>query len=104
MAPYVRPLDLKQRPLQRWSWRSVVLPAVVFVTVFVAAIADWTAPIAAAKMMIDRVKPEPIPDQHFSGCNAARAAGRENIPSWDPSYRQSMDGDGDGLACEPYRG
>ncbi|AZS23439.1 excalibur calcium-binding domain-containing protein [Caulobacter sp. FWC26] len=43
-------------------------------------------------------------DQHFSGCRAARAAGRENIPSWDPSYRSSMDGDGDGLACEPYRG
>ncbi|PLR21014.1 calcium-binding protein [Caulobacter zeae] len=43
-------------------------------------------------------------DQHFSGCNAARAAGRESIPSWDPSYRESMDGDGDGLACEPYRG
>lgn len=42
-------------------------------------------------------------DQHFSGCDAARAAGRENIPSWDPSYRRSMDGDGDGLACEPYR-
>ncbi|PVM85754.1 phospholipase D-like domain-containing protein [Caulobacter radicis] len=43
-------------------------------------------------------------DQHFSGCNAARAAGRESIPSWDPSYRESMDGDSDGLACEPYRG
>lgn len=42
-------------------------------------------------------------DQHFSGCNEARAAGREDIPSWDPSYRTEMDGDGDGLACEPYR-
>ena len=40
-------------------------------------------------------------DQHFSGCDAARAAGRQDIPRWDPSYREHMDGDGDGLACEP---
>lgn len=41
-------------------------------------------------------------DQFFRNCDAARAAGRQNIPSWDPSYRERMDGDGDGLACEPY--
>ena len=47
----------------------------------------------------------PPPDQHFSGCDAARAAGRTNIPSSDPLYRRAMDGDGDGdgLACEPWR-
>jgi hypothetical protein len=48
--------------------------------------------------------PEPLVDQHFRGCDDARAAGRMNIPSWDPSYRAEMDGDGDGLACEPYYG
>ena len=47
--------------------------------------------------------PEPLLDQHFIGCKEARAAGRENIPISDPSYRDSMDGDGDGFACEPYR-
>lgn len=41
-------------------------------------------------------------DQCYRNCAAARAAGRNNIPSWDPSYRERMDGDGDGLACEPY--
>lgn len=55
-----------------------------------------TAPVAEAAE-------SRMTDQHFSGCNAARAAGREDIPSWDPSYRPEMDGDGDGLACEPYR-
>ena len=43
-------------------------------------------------------------DQHYSGCAAVRAAGRKDIPRWDPSYRSWMDGDGDGLACEPPRG
>ena len=41
-------------------------------------------------------------DQHYSGCRQARANGHENIASWEPSYRETMDGDGDGLACEPY--
>lgn len=41
--------------------------------------------------------------QVFAGCNEARAAGRENIPFGDPAYRSDMDGDGDGLACEPIR-
>ena len=45
----------------------------------------------------------PAVDQHFSGCDAARAAGRENIHISDPSYREWMDGDLDGFACEPYR-
>lgn len=39
----------------------------------------------------------------FAGCNEARAAGRENIPMSDPAYHEDMDGDGDGLACEPIR-
>jgi hypothetical protein len=40
----------------------------------------------------------------FSGCKAARAAGYENIPRGHPAYHPDMDGDGDGYACEPYRG
>lgn len=46
--------------------------------------------------------PTTQPDQHFKTCRSARAAGRENIPAWDPSYRKWLDRDGDGKACEPY--
>jgi hypothetical protein len=42
-------------------------------------------------------------DQFYANCAEARADGRSNIPARDPSYRERMDGDGDGLACEPYR-
>lgn len=41
---------------------------------------------------------------YWSGCNEARAAGVENIRRGTPGYREDMDGDGDGYACEPYRG
>jgi len=40
---------------------------------------------------------------YFSGCRAARAAGAAPMYRGDPGYRPEMDGDNDGIACEPYR-
>lgn len=39
---------------------------------------------------------------HYSGCNEVRAAGKDPIYAGQPGYRPEMDGDGDGVACEPY--
>ncbi len=41
---------------------------------------------------------------YYSNCDAARAAGAAPIYAGQPGYREGMDGDGDGIACEPYRG
>lgn len=38
----------------------------------------------------------------YRNCDAARAAGAAPIFSGSPGYRDEMDGDGDGIACEPY--
>lgn len=38
----------------------------------------------------------------YSGCNEVRAAGKAPIYAGQPGYRDTMDGDGDGIACEPY--
>lgn len=40
---------------------------------------------------------------HYSGCNGVRAAGKAPIRAGEPGYRNDMDGDGDGIACEPVR-
>jgi hypothetical protein len=40
---------------------------------------------------------------YYPGCNAARAAGAAPIYRGQPGYREEMDGDGDGIACEPHR-
>ncbi|MBB4097451.1 excalibur calcium-binding domain-containing protein [Sphingomonas kyeonggiensis] len=40
---------------------------------------------------------------YYSNCNAARAAGVAPISRGSPGYRPEMDGDGDGVACEPVR-
>lgn len=40
---------------------------------------------------------------YFRGCNEARAAGAAPLYRGQPGYRVEMDGDGDGIACEPFR-
>jgi hypothetical protein len=39
---------------------------------------------------------------YYSGCRQARAAGIAPIYRGSPGYREGLDGDGDGVACEPY--
>jgi hypothetical protein len=41
---------------------------------------------------------------YYAGCRDARAAGVAPLYRGDPGYRPGMDGDNDGVACEPYRG
>jgi endonuclease YncB( thermonuclease family) len=41
---------------------------------------------------------------YFRNCNEARAAGAAPLYRGQPGYRPEMDGDGDGIACEPFRG
>lgn len=40
---------------------------------------------------------------HYSGCNEVRAAGRAPLYEGQPGYSEKMDGDRDGIACEPIR-
>jgi len=46
---------------------------------------------------------EPREGDFWSGCNDARSAGTAPIYRGEPGYRPEMDGDSDGIACEPYR-
>lgn len=41
---------------------------------------------------------------YYAGCDAVRAAGKAPLYAGQPGYRVEMDGDADGVACEPYRG
>jgi hypothetical protein len=40
---------------------------------------------------------------HYTNCADARQAGAAPIYAGEPGYRPEMDGDSDGIACEPYR-
>ena len=41
---------------------------------------------------------------YYHNCREARAAGVTPLYRGQPGYGEHMDGDGDGIACEPYRG
>ena len=41
---------------------------------------------------------------YYRNCDEARAAGVAPLRYGEPGYRVNLDRDGDGVACEPYRG
>jgi len=46
----------------------------------------------------------PQPGDYWARCSDARASGTAPIYHGEPGYRGGLDGDADGIACEPYRG
>ncbi len=46
----------------------------------------------------------PEEGDYWRGCDDARAAGTAPIYRGEPGYRDGMDRDSDGIACEPYLG
>ncbi|MBT2441880.1 excalibur calcium-binding domain-containing protein [Streptomyces sp. ISL-36] len=54
--------------------------------------------------------PEPEPEEttdemaYYEDCDAARAAGAAPLLRGEPGYRDGLDRDGDGIACEVYVG
>ena len=38
----------------------------------------------------------------YSGCNEVRRLGKAPLYAGQPGYRENMDGDRDGIACEDY--
>jgi len=72
--------------------------------------ADYRAANPAPRQPTARVSdgprpatPPPASNAYFRNCKEAWAAGAAPIYRGQPGYRPEMDGDGDGIACEPYR-
>ncbi|MBW8294756.1 excalibur calcium-binding domain-containing protein [Sphingopyxis sp.] len=64
-----------------------------------AAAVSTTKQVAVATGAVRECAPQG--GDHWSGCKDARAAGTAQIYRGEPSNREGMDGDGDGIACEP---
>jgi excalibur domain protein len=43
-------------------------------------------------------------DVYYENCSEAREDGAELIREDEPGYREELDRDGDGVACEPWHG
>jgi endonuclease YncB( thermonuclease family) len=62
---------------------------------------------SAPRRLAEQTKatPQPTGGSHqFHSCREARAAGAAPMYRGEPDYNPNLDGDGDGIACEPYRG
>lgn len=60
--------------------------------------------VAPGRSVARRLDRQPAPTHGvFRNCAAARAAGAAPLYRGQPGYGAHMDGDGDGIACEPYR-
>lgn len=68
---------------------------------------EWGArPAETAPLAVETDRPDPTAVEqsvHYSGCNEVRAAGKAPLHAGEPGYSIEMDGDGDGVACEPIR-
>jgi Excalibur calcium-binding domain len=63
----------------------------------------WASvPPAASQSPEQRTKIEQ--SIQYAGCNEVRALGKSPLYAGQPGYREDMDGDGDGVACEPHPG
>ena len=61
----------------------------------------WAVPKIELAMMSPEERAAIENSVTYSGCNEVRALGKDPIHSGEPGYRTTMDGDGDGIACEP---
>jgi len=61
----------------------------------------------APRRFAERFEIAPVPSggsPQYRSCREARAAGAAPMYRGQPGYNPRLDGDGDGIACEPYRG
>ncbi|MEP7131264.1 MAG: excalibur calcium-binding domain-containing protein [Sphingomicrobium sp.] len=79
--------------------KDILLPAAILGGL--ASYAWASLPRAVFISPTDRMKIEQ--SVYYSGCDEARAAGKAPIQAGQPGYREGLDGDGDGIACEPIR-
>ena len=103
----------KRRAQQRmYGWSILIFGGLLGILAGAGSIA---ATAAGRTRLVELMKPvgvslgfmrarAPQPGDYWPGCNSARAAGTAPIYDGEPGYREEMDGDGDGIACEPHHG
>lgn len=93
------PRRSRARPKPRSSFGFLI--AGVAAGAFCATL--WAVtPTAPGKTSIAAFVETRTTDQGYANCSAVHADNRHSIRRGNPSYRASMDWDGDGVACEPY--
>lgn len=113
------PIQLGKRYRRKRQAEAVVRVARYLGIAAAAGAAIGTASVAMGESgragIIETVKPvavlagivrarAPQPGDRWGRCDDARAAGTAPIYAGEPGYREGLDADSDGIACERYRG
>jgi Excalibur calcium-binding domain len=92
-----RNLPWNQKPAIQWGLVATVLIGSAAITQFVI----WERQAIETRSTLLSTIPF---DTVFAGCGEVRERGLAPLHRGDPGYGEHMDGDGDGVACEPYWG
>jgi hypothetical protein len=91
------------------QWDSLVLPVLAGLLIGAGVFLALTRPAGPTAPMIVEDKPLPVASARsaagvtpFRDCRVARAAGAAPVYAGDPRYGPWLDGDDDGIGCEPY--
>lgn len=79
--------------------KSILLPAILFG--IIGGYIWGNSPLAMSRSAEGNARVEA--SITYAGCNEVRSLGKDPIYAGEPGYRSEMDGDGDGIACEPIR-
>jgi hypothetical protein len=106
--PYQRPdyyWQKAQRRGRRWrmSFRDWLLLALLGLAGLFAVFPDFGSHRVVGE---DAGRPAALLERngYYRNCHSARAAGAAPLNAGEPGYRDELDRDGDGVACEPYYG
>jgi len=80
----------------------IQLVGLTFCGVYVYEPGGLSTPAQAGQVQAFAQRPQS--SAYYRNCDAARSAGAAPLYRGDPGYRSPLDRDGDGIACEPYRG
>ena len=100
--------DRRRRGAPRQPSRGSSFTGQLVAGFFFVAFASWNlGPQVQSIWTKSTTSPEEVArveaSAYYSNCGEARAAGVAPLYAGQPGYREGMDGDGDGIACEPYR-
>jgi hypothetical protein len=106
---HINPRDFRKarryRPRRRPESRAESIRGMIGLWVGVAALTCFLTPQVMRIWRAVTTTPEQRGaierSAYYPNCDAARAAGAAPIYSGEPGYREAMDGDSDGIACEP---
>lgn len=100
-APTARPTPTRSTPVYTPAPTRTATPAP---SQSITPAPGGTRTPAPAPTQTSASQPTAAPTQAallYANCTAADAAGASPIYSWDDGYRSALDGDHDGIACEP---